>query len=57
MPLETFITSHQAMILFVLGTVGSALVVTMPPPGTPFVLYEWIYDFSHQFINSKNTRG
>lgn len=37
----------------------TALVVTMPVPGSPFnwkTIYTWIYDAVHQFWNLRNPR-
>lgn len=38
------------------GLVISSGVKTLPPPGYPFELYTFLYDWSHQFLNITNTR-
>lgn len=47
---------NKLPILAVLMTITTAAVATAPIPGQPFNLYTWLYDWTHQVLNIKNTR-
>lgn len=51
-----YLWEHKLPILGALMMITTAAIATMPPPGQPFNLYTWIYDWSHQVLNIKNTR-
>lgn len=55
-----YLWDNKLVILAAIGAIGTAAVVTMPSPDRLWwnaqTTKEWIYDFLHQFINSKNTR-
>lgn len=49
-PLVEFLSNHK----FVVGLVATAGIITMPSPGSPLnwkTLYQWFYDWVHQFLN------
>lgn len=48
-----YLAQHKATVIFVAGTVGSAAVATMPEPAPASRWYRWLFDFLHQFINSR----
>lgn len=54
--LGNYLYGNRAPIILGVTAIGTALVKTAPPPGQPFNLYEWAYDFWHQFLNITNTR-
>lgn len=35
----------------------SAFIVTLPAKGTPYVLYDHMFDFTHQLLNLKPIPG
>ncbi len=51
-----WIWMNKLPILAALMTLVTAGVKTAPPPGHPFNLYEWAYDWTHQVFNITNTR-
>lgn len=55
-----YVWENKLVILAAIGALGTAAVVTMPSPDRKWwsiqTIKEWLYDFLHQFINSKNTR-
>jgi len=48
-----YLSQHKGTVIFVMGTVGSAAVATMPEPAATSRWYRWLFDFLHQFINSR----
>lgn len=51
---------NRAMILAGAWMAVSAVIVTMPEPGTKLTwgaLYAWLFDALHQFSNLKRTTG
>jgi hypothetical protein len=55
---ETFnyLYGNRVAIGAAIVTLTTAGVKTAPPPGIPFDLYTWLYDFFHQVFNITNTR-
>lgn len=55
-----YLYDNKLAIIAAAGAVVTAAVVTMPSPDRKWfsaqTSKEWLYDFLHQFINSKNTR-
>lgn len=54
--LKTYVYDNRLAILSGLGLLGSSAIKTLPLPGSPFQMYTWFYDWSHQFLNITNTR-
>lgn len=54
--LRQYLNDNRGTILGFGGLLITSGIKTLPPPGTPFVLYDWLYDWSHQFFNLPNTR-
>jgi hypothetical protein len=56
-----YVYDNKLAIIATFGAIATAGVVTMPSPDRPWwnaqTAKEWLYDFLHQFINSKNTRN
>lgn len=54
--LGSWIIANKGEIMFTSGLLITSLVMVLPPPGTPWNTYTVLYDWSHQFLNQKNTR-
>jgi hypothetical protein len=51
-----YLYANKISILSFGGLLVTSAVKVMPPPGTPFSLYTFVYDWTHQFFNLTNTR-
>jgi hypothetical protein len=51
-----YVTGHKATVFTFGGLMVTSAIRVMPPPGTPFDLYTFMYDWSHQFFNLENRR-
>jgi hypothetical protein len=52
MDLISLLLAHPATTIFVASYLVVGGVNTMPKPGDPFKLYQWLYDWSHVLLNS-----
>ncbi len=52
----TYVHDNRLPILTILSMVVTAGIKTMPMPGAPFNIYEWFYDWTHQYLNITNNR-
>jgi hypothetical protein len=60
------ILAHGGVISYAIANKGAVIAFgglfvtsgfkTIPPPGTPFDLFTWFYDWGHQFFNLPNNR-
>jgi hypothetical protein len=56
MELGNYLYANKISILSFGGLLLTSAVKVMPPPGTPFSFYTFLYDWTHQFFNLTNTR-
>lgn len=48
--------SQRFVIGFAAWQLLSSGILTLPEPGTKFSGYGWLFDWSHQFLNTKAAR-
>jgi hypothetical protein len=46
-----FILANKIALMSFGGLAITSAVKVMPPPGTPFNLYTFLYEWAHQFLN------
>lgn len=54
--LTDLIVKNKATFVALGGLLVTSAVKVLPPPGVPFDLYTFLFDWSHQFLNITNTR-
>lgn len=54
--LGNYLYGNRVAIISGVGLIVSSGVKSLPIPGRKFSTYEFVYDWSHQFLNITNTR-
>jgi hypothetical protein len=52
----TYCWTNKGTILAIGGLIVTSGIKTLPIPGEKFKIYEWFYDWAHQFFNLPNNR-
>jgi len=50
------VLKNKGVIIFNGGLLLTSAIKVLPPPGVPFDIYTFVYDWTHQFLNITNTR-